>query len=59
MYPKHEDDFYGWTMQNSSLLKQEKFSEDYRKNIIELKRLFIQKTPRTFDQFLEKIFVLS
>ena len=54
MYPKHEDDFYGWTMQNASLLKQEKFSEAYRKNIIELKRLFIQKTPRTFDQFLKK-----
>ena len=54
MYPKHEDDFYGWTMQNSSLLKQEKFSEAYRKNIIELKRLFIQKGPGTFDQCLKK-----
>jgi hypothetical protein len=54
MYHKHEDDFYGWTMQNSSLLKQEKFSEAYRKNIIELKRLFIQNIPGTFDQCLKK-----
>ncbi len=54
MYPKHEDNFYGWTMQNASLLKKEKFSEAYRENVIELKRLFIQKGPGTFDQCLKK-----
>lgn len=35
MYPKHEDDFYGWVMQNASLLKQGKFSEADMENIIE------------------------
>lgn len=35
MYPRYEDDFYGWTMRNVQLLKQGKFKEADMENIIE------------------------
>jgi hypothetical protein len=35
MYPKYEEDFYGWAMKNASLLKQGKFCEADMENIIE------------------------
>lgn len=35
MYPKYEDDFYGWAMANASLLKKGNFNEVDMENIIE------------------------
>lgn len=35
MYPKYEEDFYGWTMHNIQLLKQGKYQEADIKHIIE------------------------
>ena len=35
MHPKYDEDFYGWTLANASLLKQGKFSEADMENIIE------------------------
>lgn len=35
MYPRYEDDFYGWTIGNISLLRQRKFNEADMDHIIE------------------------
>jgi len=35
MYPKHNEDFYGWATANASLLKQGKLKEVDMENIIE------------------------
>jgi hypothetical protein len=35
MIPKYEEDFYGWVVANSTLLKQGKFNEVDMENIIE------------------------
>ena len=35
MYPKHDEDFYGWAMANASLLKQGKTKEVDMEHIIE------------------------
>lgn len=35
MHPKYDEDFYGWTLTNASLLKQGKFNEADMENIIE------------------------
>lgn len=35
MYPKHDEDFYGWAMANASLLKQGKIGEADMEYIIE------------------------
>lgn len=35
MYPKHEDDLYGWAVENASLLKQGKFNEADMEHIIQ------------------------
>lgn len=35
MYPKYEKDFYGWAMENASLLKQGRFNEVDVENIVE------------------------
>ena len=35
MYPKHDEDFYGWAMTNAALLKKEKYKEADMDMIIE------------------------
>ena len=35
MYPKYEEDFYGWAIENASLLKQGKYNEVDMNHIIE------------------------
>jgi hypothetical protein len=35
MYPKYEEDFYGWAMANAQLLKERKMSEVDVENLIE------------------------
>lgn len=35
MYPKYEEDFYGWILANTTLLKNGKFNEADMENIIE------------------------
>jgi hypothetical protein len=35
VYPKHDEDFYGWAMANASLLKQGKMKEVDMEHIIE------------------------
>ena len=55
MYPKYEEDFYGWAMANAQLLKERKVSEIDFDNLIEE----IESMGRSnFDQLINRFAVL-
>lgn len=55
MYPKYEDDFYGWTLANAQLMREGKMNEVDFENIIEE----IESMGRsTFDQLVNRLCVL-